>query len=133
MSLPPKVFSGLQQKWQEAVPNLDCKSDENFCTTDKLCKDIIPDLQPVGIQLSGQVFELLPAQYLFQADNNGKCFFVISECKLTGKNKDIYIMGDAFLKHFYSSFDFDSNSISLGVNTHSKGLVSMKQGEAFNP
>jgi len=34
-------------------------------------------------------------------------------------------MGDAFLKHFYSAFDFDTNEISLGVNTHSQGLVSM--------
>jgi hypothetical protein len=50
----------------------------------------------------------------------------MSEGKLGGKNKDIYIMGDAFLKHFYSAFDFDSNEISLGVNTHSEGKVFMK-------
>ena len=72
--------------------------------------------------MSGQIFELQPTEYLYQADG-GKCYFVLSECKLSGKNKDIYIMGDAFLKHFYSAFDFDKNEISLGINTHSAGKV----------
>lgn len=68
--------------------------------------------------MSNTIFELTPSQYLYQADG-GKCYFILSECKLGGKNKDIYIMGDAFLKHFYSAYDFDNNSISLGINTHS--------------
>lgn len=29
------------------------------------------------------------------------------------------------MKHFYSVFDYDQELISLGVNTHSKGLVKM--------
>jgi len=74
--------------------------------------------------MSGQVFTLSPDQYLYQAE--GKCYFVLNECKLTGKNKDIYIMGDAFLKHYYSAFDFDKNEISLGINTHSDGKVKME-------
>jgi hypothetical protein len=43
----------------------------------------------------------------------------LNENKLGAKNRDIYIMGDAFLKHYYSAFDFDKNEISLGINTHS--------------
>ena len=82
-------------------------------------------LKPVGLNFSGTIFELQPMQYLFQSDG-GKCYFILSEGKLGGKNKDIYIMGDAFLKHFYSAFDMESNSISLGVNIHSKGKVSMR-------
>jgi len=50
----------------------------------------------------------------------------LNENKLGGKNKDISIMGDAFLKHFYSAYDFDNNEISLGINTHSQGKVSME-------
>jgi hypothetical protein len=35
------------------------------------------------------------------------------------------LIGDAFLRHFYSVYDFDKDQISLGVNIHSKGKVSM--------
>jgi len=35
------------------------------------------------------------------------------------------LIGDAFLKHFYSVYDFDRDTLSLGVNMHSKGKVSM--------
>jgi hypothetical protein len=55
--------------------------------------------------------------------DEGQCYFILSECKLTGKNRDIYILGGAFLKHFYSAYDFDQNRISLGINTHSEGKV----------
>jgi len=34
-------------------------------------------------------------------------------------------MGDAFLKHYYSAFDFEKEEVSLGINTHSQGKVSM--------
>jgi hypothetical protein len=35
------------------------------------------------------------------------------------------LIGDAFLRHFYSVYDFDRDQVSLGVNIHSKGKVSM--------
>ena len=85
-------------------------------------------MKPVGFLLSGSLFTLQPEQYLFQAES--KCYFVLNECKLSGKNKDIYIMGDAFLKHYYSAFDFDKNEILLGINTHSKDLVKMETAKA---
>jgi hypothetical protein len=43
----------------------------------------------------------------------------------------MYLIGGLFLKHFYSVYDFDSDTLSLGVNTHSEGKVSMyKPGDA---
>lgn len=77
--------------------------------------------------LSGTTFVLPPKEYLYQVDG-GKCYFILSECKLGGKNKDIYILGAAFLKHFYSAFDFDKNTISLGINAHATGEVKMVEG-----
>ena len=73
-----------------------------------------------GLVLGG-LFALL-ALWVRQVDG-GKCYFILSECKLGGKNKEIYILGAAFLKHFYSAFDFDKNTVSLGLNTHSSGGV----------
>jgi hypothetical protein len=55
---------------------------------------------------------------------------VIHKCRLPGKNKNLFLIGDAFLRHFYSVYDFDKDQLSLGVNLHSKGKVSMyKPGE----
>jgi saccharopepsin len=74
--------------------------------------------------MSDYVFELTPEQYLYKSDGN-KCFFVIHKCKLPGKNANLYLIGDAFLKHFYSVYDFDKDSVSLGINIHSKDKVKM--------
>ena len=35
------------------------------------------------------------------------------------------MFGGLFLKHFYSIYDYDQELISLGINTHSEGLVDM--------
>jgi len=79
--------------------------------------------------MSDYVFEINPEQYLYKSDE-GKCYFVIHKCRLPGKNKNLFLIGDAFLRHFYSVYDFDKDQVSLGVNLHSKGKVSMyKPGE----
>ena len=50
---------------------------------------------------------------------------MIHKCRLPGKNKNLFLIGDAFLKHFYSVYDFDKDTVSLGINQHSEGKVSM--------
>jgi hypothetical protein len=35
------------------------------------------------------------------------------------------IFGQAFLKHFYTVYNYENEQISLGINTDSKGLVRM--------
>jgi hypothetical protein len=37
----------------------------------------------------------------------------------------LFLIGDAFLKHFYSVYDFDRDTVSIGINSHSKDKVSM--------
>ena len=127
MTVPPGQFARLLSKWNEDIgKDLDCKTDPTFCTADKSCAELTKVLKPVSFLMSDTIFELQPMQYLYQANGENKCYFVLSEGKLGGKNKDIYLLGAAFLKHYYSVFDFDNNQISLGINTHSQGKVSMK-------
>jgi hypothetical protein len=35
------------------------------------------------------------------------------------------LFGGLFLKHFYSIYDYDQELISLGINSHSEGMVDM--------
>ncbi len=74
--------------------------------------------------MSDYVFEINPQQYLYKSNHN-KCYFVIHKCRLPGKNKNLFLIGDAFLKHFYSVYDFDKDTVSLGINKHSENKVSM--------
>ena len=74
--------------------------------------------------MSDYVFEINPEQYLYKSSHK-KCYFVVHKCRLPGKNKNLFLIGDAFLKHFYSVYDFDRDTLSLGVNMHSKGKVTM--------
>lgn len=74
--------------------------------------------------MSDYVFEINPEQYLYKSSHK-KCYFVVHKCRLPGKNKNLFLIGDAFLKHFYSVYDFDKDTVSLGINMHSAGKVSM--------
>jgi hypothetical protein len=35
------------------------------------------------------------------------------------------LIGDLLLRHLYQVYDFEHETISLGLNTHSKGKISM--------
>jgi len=108
LSIPPDVFEKIRGEWNKALPNLDCTSDATFCHVPESCDAVAPKIKPVGFQMSDYVFEINPDQYLYRANEN-KCFFVIHKCRLPGKNKDLFLVGDAFLRHFYSVYDFDQD------------------------
>ena len=39
----------------------------------------------------------------------------------------MFLLGDTFLRSFYSVFDFDNQMVQLGVNVHAKDYVSMRK------
>lgn len=71
------------------------------------------------------MFDLKPAAYLHQGD--GICQFAIAQNPLDQHNNENFLFGGLFLKHFYSVFDYDRELLSLGVNSHSKDVVAMRQ------
>lgn len=126
IQVPQTVFAQIRQQWEKDFPRkITCSDEEAFCTTEESCETAAKSIKPIGLQLSSAVFTLQPKQYLWQVDG-GQCYFILSECRLYGKDRDLYILGGAFLKHFYSAYDFDQNRLSLGINTHSEGLVSLE-------
>lgn len=58
MSIPPHVFGKIQEKWANAVKDLDCKTDETFCITNQKCEEATKILEPVGLQMSGYIFSM---------------------------------------------------------------------------
>lgn len=88
------------------------------------CNEVAPKLHPVGIQISDFVFELKPEQYLHQAEGN-RCQFAIHTNQMKGSSGNLYLIGDTLLRHLYQVYDFEHETIALGVNTHSEGQVLM--------
>ena len=128
ISVPSQLFTSLQQKWSESVKDLDCKTDANFCQSLSSCDEVGQELKPVGFLIAGggqaggeTIFSINPSEYLFQAE--GKCQFAITENKLDKFNNKNFIFGQAFLKHFYTVYNFENEQISLGINTKSQGKV----------
>jgi hypothetical protein len=80
-------------------------------------------LGSVSFHIEDTIFELKPLAYLHQGD--GICQFAIAENPLDKHNNGNFLLGDLFLKHFYSIYDYDHELISLGVNSHSKDVASM--------
>ena len=88
------------------------------------CDKIQSRIQPLGFQISGQVFEIKPEDYLHQAEGN-KCQFAIHQNELKGSTSGLYLIGDIMLRHLYQVYDFEQETISLGVNSHSDGKILM--------
>ena len=73
--------------------------------------------------MSGTVFELSPKHYLKYKD--GVCEFAFAINTMRKQHAESFLVGDAFLKHYYSTYDIDNEEIGLGINIHSKGKVRM--------
>jgi hypothetical protein len=44
---------------------------------------------------------------------------------MKGSSGNLYLIGDTLLRHLYQVYDFEHETIALGVNTHSDGKISM--------
>ena len=74
--------------------------------------------------MSGYIFQFTPEQYLYTMEP-GTCYFLIHKNTLPSPDENLYLMGDTFLRHFYSVFNFGANNVSLGVNIHSANVASI--------
>ena len=46
---------------------------------------------------------------------------------MVGKSTDNFaVLGDQFLNHFYSVFDYEKKEVKLAINKHSRGKVEIK-------
>lgn len=125
IAVPPDEYTNLLEKWKSSVKGINCDVDPTFCQIRKPCSQVAKELQPVSFRIENTLFVLKPMAYLHQGV--GICQFAIAKNPLDNLNNGNFLFGSLFLKHFYTIYDFENEFISLGVNIHSKDLVSMKQ------
>ena len=80
-----------------------------FCNSALTCENLEKRLSPVAFQFSEYIFEMNPSQYLFQDEEKSRCYILIHKCTLPGQNANLFLVGDVFLRNFYSVFDFEKN------------------------
>ena len=63
--------------------------------------------------------------YLYQDDEKNRCYILIHRCTLPGQNANLFLVGDVFLRNFYSVYDFEKDQIGIGIDIHSKDKVKL--------
>lgn len=48
IGVPENIFNFLKEKWQKAIPEVNCIDDDNFCFVMSPCDKVGPKLQPVS-------------------------------------------------------------------------------------
>ena len=124
IAISDEMFKDLKEKWYRDVPKLDCVTDDNFCQVMTPCTEIASKAKPVSFTFGGQTFEMAPELYLHQAEGK-RCQFAIHSNQLKGSTGNLVLIGDTLLRHLYQVYDFENETISLAVNTHSEGKILM--------
>ena len=119
LEVPSEVYQALELYWKKDIPELNC--EKGMCVATEIgCDATKEKLKPIGLIMNGHVFELMPDTYLYE-DVEKNCYLLVHENKLSGNAKYLYLVGDTFLSHFYSVYDYEGDSVGLGVNVHSEG------------
>ena len=66
-----------------------------------------------------------PGLYLHQAEGK-RCQFAIHSNQLKGSTGALVLVGDTLLRHLYQVYDFENETIALGVNKHSENKIFMQ-------
>ncbi|CAF3491690.1 unnamed protein product [Adineta steineri] len=82
----------------------------------------------IAVTISGVPFVLTPLMYLGIAGNSAgyTCYSYISSIDLNDANgKPIWILGDFFMRRFYSVFDMQNNRIGLALSTSYSSVLNV--------
>ena len=114
--IPKSVFAGLQAEWAKDIPDLDCATDAENCRVPRACSEVMKQVKTVGFQMNDFVFSMPPEAWL--TDDSYGCQLDLGVNNMPGKFGEVYLLGDTFLRHFYSTYDFDNDEVGLGVDIH---------------
>jgi len=77
-------------------------------------------LPKLGLTFQGQVLHLDKSDYVKRVytDDNLQCYHQFLPMELSGKKKDMILLGDPFMKKYYTVFDRESLNIGLALSKH---------------
>jgi len=96
------------------IDGMDCSQLYCFSNT-KTCEILAPSMKSLSFVLDATTYTIPPLGYLLTPDwqYTEKCLVPIS---YTPDSQKIMILGDTFMRNFYTVFDFKGNKVKLAVN-----------------
>lgn len=113
-------FKNFQSVIQNAGPNakasIVCRTlYYEYCFSSLPCSNFSSELLPLTIRLYDTEFVIPPAGYLLENTMNHQCVIAVS---YISDSREMYILGEAFLRNFYAIFDYSTNTVQLAVNSN---------------
>jgi hypothetical protein len=118
MYLPYKAYEKFIDTFT-GVEGFTCPNNSWCYSVTKTCEEIIADphspLADLKIGIDATLFVIPPQGYTFSP---GRGYFqkCIIPVMATGRLSNMVIMGDTFLRNFYSKYNYATNTVSLAVS-----------------
>ena len=116
-----KNFTTQLRSSGKQAQTLNC-DDQPYCYSDDAkCKGLERDLDDLVIQIDGTDYSIPSYGYLLENFDGHECAVAVSYLGFLG---DQYVLGDTFIRNFYTSFNYEDMTVSFGRN--SDGPVSFE-------
>jgi len=131
MAMPTPYYERLVQAWQAQIDDpalLDCSM--GLCIGGQSCEKLEGKLSNLTMQIGDLYFDMMPNGFLINATDLGaepafenKCIFGVIPLPDVVADARMFLLGDVFLRNFYSVFDYDEQEVYLAINSHAKDRV----------
>merc|ERR1712037_951223 len=91
-------------------------------TIDCSKKATLPDL---SVTLGGKSFTLSPSDYVLSV--SGQCLFAFMPIDVPPPRGPLWIMGDVFMRKYYTVFDYGSKKLQIGLSKAASQVVVAKK------
>ena len=99
----------------EKIDGVNCVDNE-YCASYYLsCAELAPQLKNLTVVLDTKHYTIPPYGYLLDSRNTAEtCIIPVSS---VAESSGMVILGDTFIRNFYTVFDFQSNQVKLAPNS----------------
>ena len=97
----------------------------NYCWSNEPCSNFSSELSELTFRLSNMSYSIPPAGYLLDNYGPHACAIAVSYISDT---YNMYILGDPFIRSFYTAFDYETNQVMLAVNVNAPNGTSIDVG-----
>ena len=87
----------------------------NYCFSNQPCSNFSSELSSITFKLSNTNYVIQPDGYLLSNTMGHTCVIAIS---YVSDSQNMYILGDTFIRNFYTVFDYQTNKVKFGISSN---------------